>query len=78
MISFEQKKKTALNLSISQKIIKHRLDKTKKKEGERKNKKKQKKKKKKREKHVHMIVQACGLSSLKSEAMASSDATATE
>ena len=73
MISFEPNKKTALNLSISQKIIKHQLDKTKKKEGEKK-----RKKKKKREKHVHMIVQACGLSSLKSEAMASSDATATE
>ena len=30
MISFEPNKKTALNLSISQKIIKHQLDKTKK------------------------------------------------
>ena len=51
MISFEQKKKTALNLSISQKIIKHRLDKTKKKEGERKN-KKNKKKKRRRERSM--------------------------
>ena len=68
MISFKPNKKTALNLSISQKIIKHQLDKT----------KKRRERKKKKEKHVHMIVQACGLSSLKSEAMASSDATATE
>ena len=44
MISFEPNKKTALNLSISQKIIKHQLDKTKK----RKERKKEKKKRKER------------------------------
>lgn len=70
MTSFEPNKKTALNLSISQKIIKHQLDKTKK--------RRERIKEKKKGKHVHMIVQACALSSLKSEAIASSDATATE
>ena len=43
MISFEPNKKTALNLSISQKIIKHQLDKTKKKGGREKKKKEKEK-----------------------------------
>ena len=40
MTSFEPNKKTALNLSISQKIIKHQLDKTKKRRERKKEKKK--------------------------------------